>query len=137
MASKYARIKPTGKTQAERDAISLGRIESFLDGIAAGHMQCPTCQNEYEIKQVDSAVIQALKIRYDKIRPTLSAVEQTNVEPEKALSESDLLAKMGELIAAYPDLAQQAIGEYARKQHDAKQQSVDTAVASTPQVISK
>lgn len=136
MASR-ARTKPPGQTQAERDRISLGVIESYLDSVAKGVGNCPTCKTKFEIKEVNPAVISALKIRYDKLRPTLSAVEQTNVEPEKALSEADLLAKMGEFLAAYPDLAQQAIGEYARKQHDAKQQSAESAVASTPQVISK
>jgi hypothetical protein len=95
-------------------------------------------QNHIDGKiELEQTQIKAIEMLLARTMPTLSAVEQTNIEPEKALSEADLLAKMGELIAAYPDLAQRAIGEYARKQHDAKQQSADTAVASTPQVISK
>lgn len=137
MPASRARIKPPGKTQAERDAISLGRIESFLDQLAEGKMQCPTCQKDFDINDVNPVVIQAIKIRYDKLRPSLSAVEQTNIEPDQKLSESDLLAKMGELIAAHPDLAAQAIGEYAKKQQVAAQQSSETGVSSTQQVISK
>lgn len=137
MAARGVRIKPTGQTQAERDRISLGVIESFLDNIARGHGTCPRCQNEFEIKEVNPAVVSALKIRYDKLRPTLSAVEQTNIEPDQKLSESDLLARMGELIAAHPQLAAQAIGEYAKKQQVAAQQSEQSAVASAQQGIPK
>jgi hypothetical protein len=95
-------------------------------------------QNHIDGKiQLEQTQIKAIEMLLARTMPTLSAVEQTNIEPEKALTESDILAQMGAFLAAHPDLAQQAIGEYARKQHDAKQQSADNAVVSTPQVISK
>ena len=77
-------------------------------------MQCPTCQNDFDIKEINPAVIQALKIRYDKLRPSLSAVEQTMVEPDQKLSEADILGKITALLAAHPDLVQQALAMQAR-----------------------
>lgn len=114
MGASRARIKPPGKTQAERDAISLGVIESFLDSIAIGHGTCPTCKGSFEIKDVNPAVISAMKIRYDKLRPSLSAVEQTTIEPDQKLSEADILGKITALLAAHPDLVQQALAMQAR-----------------------
>lgn len=95
-------------------------------------------QNHIDGKiELQPTQIKAIEMLLARTMPTLSAVEQTNIEPDQKLSESDLLAKMGELIAAHPDLAAQAIGEYAKKQQVAAQQSSETGVSSAQQVISK
>lgn len=99
----------------------MNRLKKHIDG-------------EIELQQTQ---LKAIELILQRTVPSLSAVEQTNIEPEKALTESDLLAQMGAFLAAHPDLAQQAIGEYAKKQHDAAQQKPDLAVVPMQQVISK
>jgi hypothetical protein len=103
---KGVRLKTAGQTQQERDRISLGRIESYMDAVIVGHFQCPTCQEKAEIKDISSAAVTLIKARYDKLRPSLSAVEQTNVNPDDRLDDSALLDRFKALIAANPDLLQ-------------------------------
>ena len=105
MASK-ARIKPPGATTAERDAISLGRIESFLDGIIEGKMQCPSCQKEYQVKDLDRSCLAAIEARYDKLRPTLSAVEMQQPDPLEGVSRPDMIARL-RLLLQDPSIARE------------------------------
>jgi hypothetical protein len=101
---KGVRLKPAGQTQQERDRISLGRIESYMDAVIVGHFQCPTCQEKAEIKDISSSAVTLIKARYDKLRPSLSAIEQTNVNPDDKLDDSALLDRFKALIAANPEL---------------------------------
>jgi len=110
-----ARKKPAGQTQQERDRISLGRIESYMDAVIVGHFQCPTCQEKAQIKEISSGAVALIKARYDKLRPSLSAVEQTNVNPDDKLTEADILQRFQQLIDAYPDLLAKLLADRAKQ----------------------
>jgi hypothetical protein len=110
-----ARIKPSGQSQRERDAISLGRIEALLDVAGGGAIECPSCQKKHKIKPLDSNVLAAIKIRYDKLRPSLSAVEQTTISEDEKLDDNQILAKLSALIEQHPDIVQQALALKARQ----------------------
>lgn len=109
-----ARIKPSGSTQAERDAISLGRIESLIDNVIDTAVECPTCKKKHEIKVLDNSVVTAMRMRYDKLRPSLSATELTSINPDERLSEDQILGKLSALLDQYPDLLQRALAVKAK-----------------------
>lgn len=109
-----ARIRPVGN-QAERDAISLGRIEQLIDATIEGSITCPSCKQKHQIKTLDSSVIAAMRIRYDKLRPSLTATELTTISDDEKLDDNQLLAMLADLIEQHPDLVQQALAAKARK----------------------
>lgn len=80
-----------------------------------GSILCPSCAESHKIKMLDQSVVTAMRMRYDKLRPTLSATELTSIDPADKLSESDLLAQLSALIEQHPDLVQQALAAKARK----------------------
>lgn len=88
-----ARNKPAGQTKEERDRISRGRIESFIDDLATKHLQCPTCKSKMDfndLKDVPPSVASLIKARYDKLAPSLQAVEQTVIDPRDKADPGDL-----------------------------------------------
>jgi hypothetical protein len=102
-----ARKKPAGQTKEERDRISRGRIESFIDGLAAKHLQCPSCKKKMEasdLKDIPSSVAMLIKARYDKLAPSLQAVEQTVIDSRDKADPADLEAKLVSMFAENPAL---------------------------------
>lgn len=122
-----ARIKPPGKTQAERDRIALGRIESYMDGLLDGHMKCPSCAKDMDIKDLPNSTVTLLRARYDKLRPSLSAVEQTNVNPADQATESQLINQLVSIIQARPDVLDTLI---AMRQKASEAQDSHTSVVT-------
>ena len=91
-ASPYrkGRIKPAGQNQVERDAIALGVIESYMDAVATNNLLCPKCQKPHDFKEITPVQAQLIRARYDKLRPSLSAVEQTtHIDPIPTQQELD------------------------------------------------
>ena len=68
-----------------------------------------------KLGEIDQTRIQAAKILLDRSIPTLSAVEQTNIDPEQSLTERQLMDRLIALIDAHPDLVQRALAAKARK----------------------
>jgi hypothetical protein len=66
-------------------------------------------------KELKDGQVAAAKLLLDKAMPTLQAVEQTNVEPAATRSEAELLSELKAILAANPDLAQQALAELAKE----------------------
>lgn len=106
-----ARNKPAGKTQAERDAKSLGMIESFLDKALEGKCVCVSCKKEFDIKDLHPNVLKAIQLRYDKLRPALSAVEQTTLNPEDKKTEEQIINDLRALIKGNADLVRLLLEE--------------------------
>ena len=114
-----ARHKPAGKTQRERDALALGKIESYMDCVLDEHVKCSSCQKEFPAKELNPTAARILMSRYDKLRPSLSAVEQhliddTPVEQDiittlKAVLERDpgLRTQLKSLILGMPTVVEQ------------------------------
>ena len=94
MPGSRARIKPPGKTTAERDAKALGMIESLLDGLAHNALRCVTCQKPIPINDINPSVIQAIRLRYDRLRPTLTSVEQKTADPFANMNRDQVLSKL-------------------------------------------
>lgn len=129
---RSVRYKPAGQSQRERDLISLGRIESYMDSIIKGQMQCPTCQEEFPVKDITPAAAQLLRSRYDKLRPTLSAIEQVEPDRRDALRPDELQAKLMALFEKNPGLFEsiQAARIRGAQATNAVQQSAIQLVAS-------
>ena len=121
------RLKPAGQTQLERDRIAVGRIEQLLDAQMGNNVICPKCGIGHKIKELSQATLIAMRIRYDKLRPALSAVEQTNIDPEQTLTEQQLMDRLIALIDAHPDLVQRALAAKARAATVSSAQQSDNA----------
>lgn len=123
-----ARKKPTGSTQAERDRIALGRIESYMDGLIKGHLICPSCRKDMEIKELPVSAVQLLRARYDKLRPSLQAIEQTNHDARDTADPSQLTAKLAALFTEKPQLLEQIQALMATAAQQSAPQSVEQHV---------
>ena len=99
-----ARIKPPGKTQAERDRIALGRIEAYMDSVVNGELLCPSCNKGMEPKELSTSTVQLLRARYDKLRPSLSAIEQTVINESDRITEAQLFNNLATILQANPDM---------------------------------
>ena len=101
MSGKKGQTWSKPMTQQQRDSISLTKIEQFLDN-----------QIDDENPSIDK--LQAIKIRYDKLRPSLSAVEQTNVNENDSLTEDQIIVKLQQVIAANPALVSKLLADHAK-----------------------
>ena len=102
------------RSNAERDAAALGKLESYIDGLLDKHLKCPECKKDMEISELPNSVVTLLKARYDKLRPSLSAVEQTTLNPDDKLTEEQIMAKFQQLIDAFPDLLAKLLADRAK-----------------------
>lgn len=101
------------KTQQERDTLAALRIEQILDDAREGKVQ------------LDASKLKAMELRYSRLRPMLSAVEQTINDPRDKQDPAELEAKLRALYDARPEL-------FAFMQAKAPQQSSD--VTTPPKV---
>lgn len=92
------------QSRAEKDAIALGKLEAWIDQILDGHVTCTKCRKEFEAKELQPSAVALLKARYDKLRPSLSAVEQTTIEPAHQMTVEDIVAKFQALIKEVPEM---------------------------------
>ena len=105
MAGKKGQKWSKGMTKHQRDEIALTKIENFMDAQMDKVLACPDCGKEYEsVKVIEPAQAALIRARYDKLRPTLSAVEQTIIDDRDSQSEGDIMAKLRALVGAHPDL---------------------------------
>lgn len=100
--------------EAIRRRVDVGRILGRLERIGEGKEDASPSQ------------IAALKILADKTIPSLSAVENTQIDPSAALGESDIREQLRSLLAAHPDVVAELLGEQARKAREGDK------AASTP-----
>ena len=92
MAGKQGATWERPMSREQRDNLALTNIEMLLDKQIAGK------------KKVSPARLMAARIRYDKLRPALSAIDQTVHNADDVLTEEQILLKFQNLIALYPDL---------------------------------
>lgn len=99
-ATNAQRSGPKSKVQSDagRDAATLARLEEYIDQILAGHVTCTICRKEFEAKELQPSAVALLKARYDKLRPSLSAVEQTASDPFNGMNRQQLLDSIRELL---------------------------------------
>jgi len=92
MAGKKGATHARPRNQAERDLYALTKIEQILDDIGISEKK----------KEINPIRLKALEIRYNKLRPALSAIEQTNVDATR--SESEIMQQIKQLVEAKPEL---------------------------------
>lgn len=102
MAGKKGMKQSRPTTQVERDKIALARIENWMDEIQEGHVTCVKCRKQFEAKELQPSAVALIKARYDKLRPSLSAVEQTTIEVSRSAEE--IVNEIRALVAAKPEL---------------------------------
>src|SRR5574340_1686700 len=97
------RIKMRGQTARERDAIALGVIEAYMDALYTGHMLCPRCGEDHPVKEITGPAATLMRARYDKLRPSLSAVEQTLVDDRDKLTHEQVIEQVTGFVLANAD----------------------------------
>jgi hypothetical protein len=97
------RMERFHNAEEHRNKIKVGMIMAEMHRAALGK------------KELKDGQVAAAKLLLDKAMPTLQAVEQTNIEPAATRSEAELLSELKAILAANPDLAQQALAELAKE----------------------
>lgn len=105
MSGKKGQRWSKSMTKQQRDEIALTKIENYMDSQMDKVLACPDCDKKYEnVKDITPAQSALIRARYDKLRPTLSAVEQTVVSDADSASESQLINQLVSIIQARPDV---------------------------------
>jgi len=124
MAGRKGSTHSRPRNQAERDIYALTKIEQILDDIGISEKR----------KEINPVRLKALEIRYNKLRPALSSVEQTNHEP--ARSHADIINDIKALVESKPDLLRTLLPGYILVRDTstlvAPQQTVPDADISAP-----
>lgn len=92
MAGKKGMKHARPRTGKDRDSYAASRIEQMLDDHREGKIK------------LDSGQLKAIEIRYSRLRPMLSAIEQTVIDPRDKQEPADLEAKMRALFDSNPEL---------------------------------
>lgn len=100
-------------SNAHKDAIALGQIENLLAKQIAG-----------EIK-LSNEQLEAIKIRYSRLRPTLAAVEQTVHDERDTKDASQLAQRLASMFNEKPELFEQVVA--LKNSHAAQQTSAETS----------
>jgi len=85
-----------------KEKIRLSQVENRLADHGFGKVELSATQ------------VTALRAIYDKLRPSLSAVEQTTINPDDKLTEEQIMAKFQQLIDAFPDLLTKLLADRAK-----------------------
>lgn len=96
MAGKKGQKWSKSMTTHQRDAIALTKIEKYIDAQIDEQLLCPACGGENK-KELSPNAVQLLKVRYDKLRPSLSSVDQTI--KEEGPKEEEMAAALAHLLA--------------------------------------
>lgn len=106
MAARKNKIKHDEKT---KEAIRATQLVNFLAKAAL---------DEKQGKKIDPVRVAAAKAVLPFLRPVLSAVEQTNVDPRDKLDPAELAVKLASMFHANPGLYEQvmALRDAANKQ---------------------
>lgn len=75
-----------------------------MDSAISQQMTCPSCQNTTPFKEITAGAAILLRSRYDKLRPTLSAIEQTVTDKRDNLDPGELEQRLKGLYEAHPEL---------------------------------
>lgn len=125
----------TLKTQETRDNIALGNIEAYLDAVTSGTLVCPSCKKTTKYKEPTPAAAALIRARYDKLRPTLSTVEQTITDTRDKMSEETILAELQGLFIAKPYLLDKLIQLRDAAKLIQEGEEAITLAASSPETV--
>lgn len=100
-----ARTNKPEHDEATKDAIRASQLLNVL----INHSTSKT-------GKLSASRIAAARAALPFLRPTLQAVEQTNVSPDDALTEDQIFNKLAALVQAHPDLLQRLLAVQAQAQ---------------------
>lgn len=83
------------RTAKERDVYAASRIEQLLDAAREGEIELSPTR------------LKAMELAYSRLKPTLSAVEQTNVDPRDAADPAQLAQRLASMFNEKPELLEQ------------------------------
>ena len=95
---EHGKRAKTSKSREEIDNQRLALVENFL-----------AKQISKKRGKVDPARVQAAKALYDKLKPTLASVEQTNINESDLVAEDAILQALESLVARRPDLVDRLV----------------------------
>lgn len=100
-----------GRTRkaAEKDAIALAFLEQKMDEIARNACTCVECGKDIENKDIPPQAVKVMQMRYDKLRPSLSAVTQETIQHETR-SETDILGQFKALAEQNQEVRELLLG---------------------------
>lgn len=105
MAGKKGQRWSKPMTSQQRDSIALTKIEKYIDAQIDDVLICPACEKEHgSAKDLSSGAVALIRARYDKLRPTLSSSEVTNLDPNDAKTEDELIQGLISTVASNPEL---------------------------------
>lgn len=105
MAGKRGQRWSKAMTSQQRDSIALTKIEKYIDAQIDDVLICPECSKEHgSSKELSSAAVALIRARYDKLRPTLSSSEITNLDPNDSKTEEELIQGLISTVASNPEL---------------------------------
>ena len=105
MAGKPGQKWSKPMTSQQRDSIALTKIEKYIDAQIDDVLLCPECNKEHgTVKELSTAAVALIRARYDKLRPTLSAAEVTNVNENDAKTEEQIIQDLMRVFEAQPEL---------------------------------
>jgi hypothetical protein len=105
MAGKKGQRWSKPMTSQQRDSIALTKIEKYIDGQIDDVLLCPVCEKEHgSAKELSSAAVALIRARYDKLRPTLSSSEVTNVDPNDSKTDEEFYQELMTTLVANPEL---------------------------------
>ena len=107
MAGKKGMKRPkiNGKDMPNRSRVKK-RHENWKESISAGYlMKRLKDHSDGKLdKPMDTTQIKAAEILLSRLVPTLSAVEQTNINPADQITEAQLFNNLATILQANPDL---------------------------------
>lgn len=122
MAGKKGQKWSRPMTPHQRDAIALTKIEKFLDK-----------QIDGELQDWSPTRLKALEIRYNKLRPALSAVDNTVHSTAENETPEQMMAKLQALLAANPHIIRDMHASLGPKAVSDPTSTTDTPVPTAPQ----
>lgn len=87
----------TEEQRRKRDLTALTRIEKLLDGEV---LNCTSCGKEIRKQDLTPISLRAIELRYARLRPLLSAVEQTTLVEVESLDPVELMRQVSSSIAS-------------------------------------
>jgi len=90
VAGKPGAVHSKTRTNSQRDAVRVGIIEKLLDEQADGD------------RELTAAQLKAIEIRYARLRPTLAAVEQHNIDDRDKLTDEAIVAALEGHVSSNP-----------------------------------
>lgn len=97
-------------THAAKDAMASGMIESIMDSLAGKASTCFKCGKPFKRKKLSQQDIALLKLRYDKLRPSLSTIEQRLIDPGEKMTDGQIISQLHSLITSSPTVVVSLLG---------------------------